>query len=100
MIAKQTVYLDENRKAVLEGPAARILLVYKGQEIADKSFQDIPGAAALISSEATKAAPKKGDSSKDLEERTVPQLRELAAARNINVAGLKKQEIIDLLQGE
>lgn len=68
MIAKQTVYLDSERKACLAGPDARVLLVRAGQEISEKDFQEIPGAEALIGSEPTKEATK-GDGGKDLEKR-------------------------------
>lgn len=51
MIAKNTVYLSEDRKtAVAEGdPAARFLLVRAGSEIADAALDKYEGAAELVS---------------------------------------------------
>lgn len=60
MIAKATVYLNEDRtKAVPSGDkSAKFLLVREGTEIADKELEKYEGATALAGSEkTTKKAP-------------------------------------------
>lgn len=68
LVAKQDVFLNERGEAVVHGKDARAVLVRSGQQIEEKRFVNVPNAEALITSEATKSAPK-GDAGKDLEER-------------------------------
>lgn len=96
IISGQTLYLNSDKTAIVPGnsPDAAWLLVAEGGEVDSELL-------AKYQAQPTEDEAAQVDADSDLESKSVPQLRELAEAQGVNIAGItRKADLIEALESQ